>query len=92
MFRELAIAACKDIESNALAYVLSAMMNFSPTPSLVSTLSLLGVSNRVSRFLSSSDPGEFEWLQIDLFCDLSVDLTGLSQNAFRMLAWIKAAG
>lgn len=92
MFRELAIAACKDIESNALAYVLSAMMNFSPTPSLVSTLSLLGVSNRVSRFLSSSDPGEFEWLQIDLFCDLSVDCTGLSQNAFRMLAWIKAAG
>ena len=92
MFRELAIAACKDIESNALAYVLSAMMNFRQTKYHLLLLNNSCFGTKISRFLSSSDPGEFEWLQMDLFCDLSVDCTGLSQNAFRMLAWIKAAG
>jgi hypothetical protein len=57
MFRELATAACKDIDPSSLAYVLSAMMNFQPTASLGSMLTNFGVSDRLSGFLSSSNAG-----------------------------------
>ena len=59
MFRELALAASKDIDPSAMSYVLSTMLNFQPTPAHALILSNVGLPPKLTKFLSCSHSGKF---------------------------------
>jgi hypothetical protein len=74
-----------------MSYVLSAMMNFRPTPTNAVLVSNLGLPSKCTGFLSCSHPGMNDCFLLCLW-HLSVDaFAGLSRNAYQMLEWLKAA-
>jgi hypothetical protein len=57
MFKHLTTATLTENGSIALSYLLSAMMNFRPTASHLTSLSDAGIPMKLPEFLSRSDPG-----------------------------------
>ena len=88
----LAIAVCKENDFDVLSYLLSAIMNFSPTaPNLIS-ISNASVPARLPEFLSCQHAGKRRARACCGAREFVVTLaSGLSHNAVRMLGWIRAA-